>query len=515
MSARNHYVLVVHGTWAAPAEGERPWFGRYEDPGNFCWELEERLRGTDLDGAVFRAMPKNQRYWSWTGENSHYARLKAADSLAQEIERIAAADPQALIHVVAHSHGGNVLLKTIEQLNSEQPDGSARLESRLGRLVFLGTPFYRRCWKRHIAWLETIVSSAAIALVLALLFGAVIYIAIAAMRLGVWAFGDLSVLDAVNPFNWNPTVLGGWAVALLIIELTMFAIMRSGLGVRRFNSNVYFNELIEYQGDPLSALVIHSGRLDEALLGLTIKPLLDTALNPVVSGIVENAMGRSRVDPKWLEPVTGDSAQFTHGFRSLRRSVIFLFKAVTNRAFAWILNPATRFLKRRLRTMVLSVVELAALGLPASEGNGSTIVVNELPELPKLLDLRSLDVSRDLVGWSFEDRKKGHGAEFGGQGQDVTDRSQSFEFLWDPEVLDEVAESSDAWKRVREDLERLMQEYPTDDPDRFRHNLQRSVLTLEQRIREVSGAISLEHSAYYEQPAVIDAIAAFLSGTRT
>lgn len=510
MDERNHYVLVVHGTGAAPTTDERPWFGRYQQPGNFCWELEERLQGTVLDGAVFRAVPENRPYWSWSGGNSHFDRIDAAESLVDEVRRVADADPDAVIHVVAHSHGGNVLLKAIERISNESTDGAPPLLGRLGKMVFLGTPFYRRRWKSSVAWLETFFNNTAIALSLAVVFGAILYAIITAARIGIWAFDDMDFLEAISPFRWNTAVIGGWASALLIIELVMFWIMRGALKTRRVDSNVYFNELIEFPSEPLHALVVHSGRFDEALLGLTVKPLLDTALNPVVSDVVDNAMGRTPKNPRWMEPVAGDPAQLSHGLRFLIKGSTFFLKALANRVLAWVLNPLNRFFKRRLRTSVLSVAELAALGLPASEVRDSTITVSELPQLQGVLNVKSRDVSRQFADWSIEDRRKAPAEET----TETSNRSSRFEFLWDPDALEDAAQSSDAWARVEKDLDRLLEEYPTQEPDHFRQNLQRSTLTLEQRVNEIRGALPLEHSAYYENSAVIDAIAEFLIDER-
>ncbi|CAI5983076.1 unnamed protein product [Closterium sp. NIES-65] len=50
----------------------------------------------------------------WDGSNTHEGRVKAAEKLARLLDLIARRDPSARIHVIAHSHGGNVLLKAIE-----------------------------------------------------------------------------------------------------------------------------------------------------------------------------------------------------------------------------------------------------------------------------------------------------------------------------------------------------------------------------------------------------------------
>jgi len=49
--------------------------------------------------------------FSWDGENSDASRVKAGLRLGKLLHFIATHDPSARIHVIAHSHGGNVLLK--------------------------------------------------------------------------------------------------------------------------------------------------------------------------------------------------------------------------------------------------------------------------------------------------------------------------------------------------------------------------------------------------------------------
>ena len=109
-----HYVLVIHGTFAAPSDepGAAPEW--YQTGGSFVTMLNEGLDGTELEGSVWRA-PEGAKeiFFSWSGDNLHSSRLKAGHALADLIWRVRANDANALIHLVAHSHGGNVVLRAL------------------------------------------------------------------------------------------------------------------------------------------------------------------------------------------------------------------------------------------------------------------------------------------------------------------------------------------------------------------------------------------------------------------
>jgi hypothetical protein len=107
-----HYVLVIHGTFSAIEAGKIKWFQLDEhDPDNFCHQLNERLARTPLGRAVWR---NPMQVFSWSGENGHAERLRAAKELCGVMTDLVRRDPRARIHLVAHSHGGNVVLKAIE-----------------------------------------------------------------------------------------------------------------------------------------------------------------------------------------------------------------------------------------------------------------------------------------------------------------------------------------------------------------------------------------------------------------
>jgi hypothetical protein len=102
-------VTLVHGTFTRDA----PW--THPDS-----KLSVALR-TALDGGTLIES------FDWSGRNSHAARAMAARDLVERLRDRIAAHPDAVHHIVAHSHGGNVAMHALRQ-----PD----LQSRVGMRRF-------------------------------------------------------------------------------------------------------------------------------------------------------------------------------------------------------------------------------------------------------------------------------------------------------------------------------------------------------------------------------------------
>ncbi|CAI5499300.1 unnamed protein product [Closterium sp. Naga37s-1] len=120
--SENHYVIVIHGTFDAPPPDGAPTWYQPPPPGeqNFCRKLSRLLAlGPIGEDAIWRdlpcsALPGIPYPFHWDGTNTHAGRVTAAMKLHNLVDQIAQNDPAARIHLVAHSHGGNVMLKTIE-----------------------------------------------------------------------------------------------------------------------------------------------------------------------------------------------------------------------------------------------------------------------------------------------------------------------------------------------------------------------------------------------------------------
>ena len=98
-------IYVVHGShahswWRRIANGGYPWWRRWS---LFCSAVRQAF-GRECEIREFR----------WSGKNSDAARLKAGDDLARAIERDS---PQRPVHLIGHSHGGNVALVAVNRLS--------------------------------------------------------------------------------------------------------------------------------------------------------------------------------------------------------------------------------------------------------------------------------------------------------------------------------------------------------------------------------------------------------------
>jgi len=138
-------VLVIHGTFASNAT----W---WQSGSSFCTKLEAALNHRDLNAACWMkvahdakdendAVRNSYYYFRWSGLNDHHARLSAGEDLAFFISHRARIGSFSKIHIVAHSHGGNVLLEALDFIQSN-PLLRRELTDKLGVMITLGTPFY-------------------------------------------------------------------------------------------------------------------------------------------------------------------------------------------------------------------------------------------------------------------------------------------------------------------------------------------------------------------------------------
>ena len=108
--------------------------------GSFCELLDEALASRASSARCWNhalAMEQPLALWmptfSWSGENSEVARRTGARALAEQLERLEKNPGVERYHLVAHSHGGNVVLRALRLL--------AKPPAKLGEVVCLGTPF--------------------------------------------------------------------------------------------------------------------------------------------------------------------------------------------------------------------------------------------------------------------------------------------------------------------------------------------------------------------------------------
>lgn len=125
-----HLYVLVHGTWASP----RHWLLHGGGP-------QWHQRGHES----FDTLKKESRALiishAWSGKNNLADRIEGAQTLVIELKQLAVSHT---IHIIAHSHGGNVALLALETLAQEQSD------IRIKELILLGTPihldWYKNCF---------------------------------------------------------------------------------------------------------------------------------------------------------------------------------------------------------------------------------------------------------------------------------------------------------------------------------------------------------------------------------
>lgn len=110
-------VIFVHGTFARDAKWTH-------NNALFAQHLRSHFPADDPELSI--------QQFSWSGRNSHVARLRAAKALAQKVEHARNIENHDRIIVVSHSHGGNVALFAQNFLNEDQ---------QIDGLVTMGTPF--------------------------------------------------------------------------------------------------------------------------------------------------------------------------------------------------------------------------------------------------------------------------------------------------------------------------------------------------------------------------------------
>jgi hypothetical protein len=119
-------VVTVHGTGDTSAEREgSKW---YQIGSDFMTRLAEQLSalGYDLECIPFL----------WDGANSALARARAAAALQRELD---AASRRGWVHVIGHSHGGNVANDAACRIAWRE----GRRRRKLASLITVGTPFLR------------------------------------------------------------------------------------------------------------------------------------------------------------------------------------------------------------------------------------------------------------------------------------------------------------------------------------------------------------------------------------
>ena len=171
-------VITVHGTFASSPndEGEQWW----QRGSAFTTALAARLADKGIPQVAVQP-------FHWSGLNSDQSRLRAAAGLASTIAT--AKRNGRPVAVLAHSHGGNVLMEGLVQRRTRRP---------LAAVLTLGTPFFRRRLKP----LPTLIAAFKVLL-------------------------GLAVAPAMIMYAWMalPTALDGSRIELIVLPLLILGLV--------------------------------------------------------------------------------------------------------------------------------------------------------------------------------------------------------------------------------------------------------------------------------------------------
>jgi hypothetical protein len=135
--ASKETVIIVHGTWAAPDPVKRRWYEPVDGrPGGepFPAKLDAALQERGSPARCWaHCAPGDQIFYWCPADNNWIARTRAAFALGDYVVKLR--KEGWCCHIIAHSHGGNVVVEALPQI-IPAPEFEP-----LGRIVTLGAPF--------------------------------------------------------------------------------------------------------------------------------------------------------------------------------------------------------------------------------------------------------------------------------------------------------------------------------------------------------------------------------------
>lgn len=131
-----HLYILIHGTWSAPRHsllhgGGPQWY----QAGHTTFDTLKRATNAHII------------HHTWSGKNNLADRLEGAKTLISLIQKHATTHT---IHIIAHSHGGNVALLALDTLIKDNPT------TKIATLVLLGTPIYFEWYPASVTAVGTI-----------------------------------------------------------------------------------------------------------------------------------------------------------------------------------------------------------------------------------------------------------------------------------------------------------------------------------------------------------------------
>lgn len=145
-------VILVHGTFAAPVDGKQQWHQPFEAGGSadsFASKLNIALERYGSPARCWaHCTDARVQAFFWTGNNSWLDRAEAASAISQHVA--SAKKDGWTCHVVAHSHGGNIVMDALPSMTSAKPQTAPASQVYMGTpFIDTATPFIRRRARRR------------------------------------------------------------------------------------------------------------------------------------------------------------------------------------------------------------------------------------------------------------------------------------------------------------------------------------------------------------------------------
>jgi hypothetical protein len=570
------YCILVHGTFGAPADGIAKWYQPDPDePGNFFNMLADTFRKIGyehivcLEGTLERlrdTLPPIQDAspqhfdcailsFVWTGKNDHNDRVKAGEQLYQLLEDITKADPSARIYLVAHSHGGNVVLRALQHYTYRMAIGNLRYSdslsypgmigertmqvmtllaggkseafwrrmsskktNRIERVVFLGTPFIEKQWQNLSSSPSRILNLGWNATLDVLAAATIAYPLIVAYWLASAAHGSLRDLAISEP-NWslNPISWSWFGLGLFIGFLAMSFVLAAWSRVveeRRALPNVYFDSRpirtrvrfpTQVHASPgFKSLVVHLGALDEALLALSSEPLVYGLLAPRVDSIFEAERETHLL-------VLGRTGNIGQSIRNLARRLTKWPRRGWSWALRLALRPGQALGRWYLKNSLVRVISSATTGFGTHEFFGARLIAKKSIDLPDFFEVTEWNATRAIL----DQRGSRSGA------------SQTFESLIDRYIaleseqnLANSAKASMLWNAIvrgsdkdgsrgLEELRKRYEGYSNLAADGLPDGIRKVAVAIEYRLADMF--MQLSHLFYCSSPKIVEGAVGFLT----
>lgn len=145
-------VLLIHGTFANKYRHDKTdW---WQSGSAFCTELDARLAENSSAARCWAGFTGHREIFAWTGSNLESERRSGGRSLAALLTDLENDPAVESYHLIAHSHGGNVVTNAMWEL--DQPP------NKLGAVITMGTPVlsFSRGMSFNFPWLNWVAMTA-------------------------------------------------------------------------------------------------------------------------------------------------------------------------------------------------------------------------------------------------------------------------------------------------------------------------------------------------------------------